>query len=346
MDDMDVLPELKEIAGAVLFAAKQPVTAAQIRNLLRQTAEAAGGATKDFAAASESDVAAAVEDLRADLERAKSGLRVVDIAGGYRIENRPACGPWLRTFLEKGRPNRLSQPAMETLAIIAYRQPVMRSEIEKVRGVAVDQILRNLLDLQLVRIVGRSELPGRPWLFGTTQRFLEHFGLDRLENLPGMSELQRMTDDASREQSAGEAARAFAGSSRQMELPAADGPADPAADAGVAARNADADGDNADADGDGEVRAAGAEACADGETDGDGDEDEDGEEVEDDEELDDDEDLDDEEELDDDEDEDADDEEEDQDDDEEELGDEDEEDGEPGDGDGKEAGGGAGGRMR
>ncbi|MBN2685112.1 MAG: SMC-Scp complex subunit ScpB, partial [Pontiellaceae bacterium] len=86
---------------------------------------------------------------------------------------------------------RLSKPALETLAIVAYRQPCLRSEIEEVRGVSVDAILRKLMDMQLVRVVRRSELPGRPWLFGTTQRFLEHFGINSVDDLPGSQELKR-----------------------------------------------------------------------------------------------------------------------------------------------------------
>mgnify|MGYP001416545598 CR=1 FL=1 len=188
----DVLPELKEIVGAILFAARHPVSLAQIKTVLDRTAELYGGAARDFAAAGEPEIAAAVEAVIVDLDARKLGLRIVEVAGGFRLENQPRCGPWLRTLLEKGRPNRLSQPALETLAIVAYRQPIIRSEIEAVRGVAVDQILRNLLDLQLIRIVGRSELPGRPWMFGTTQRFLELFGLRTLEDLPGMDELRRI----------------------------------------------------------------------------------------------------------------------------------------------------------
>ncbi len=94
----------------------------------------------------------------------------------------------------------LSRPALETLAIIAYRQPCTRAEIEAVRGVAVDQIIRNLMEMQLIRIVGRSELPGRPWLFGTSQKFLEHFGLKRLDDLPGTEELRRLEQEQIRRQ--------------------------------------------------------------------------------------------------------------------------------------------------
>ncbi|MBP7276470.1 MAG: SMC-Scp complex subunit ScpB [Kiritimatiellae bacterium] len=192
MSDSERLPELKEIIGAVLFAAKAPVTMEQLHALLGRAAEQIPGpATRAFAEATREDVQAAVDSLRADFDHGATGLTLSDVAHGLRMENDIRCGPWLRVFLEKAKPNRLSQPALETLAIIAYRQPVMRSEIESVRGVAVDQIIRNLLDMQLIRISGRSDLPGRPWLFGTTQKFLEHFGLRSLDDLPGVDELKR-----------------------------------------------------------------------------------------------------------------------------------------------------------
>lgn len=191
MSEADVLPELKEIVGAVLFAAKQPVTVPQLRKLLKQTAEKYGEVTKDFALATEKQILEAVEALRDEMKTGRPGFQIVALGDGYRLENVPRCGPWLREYLEKGKAQRLSQPALETLAIVAYRQPCVRSQIEAVRGVAVDQILRNLLEMQLIKIVGRSDLPGRPWLFGTTQKFIEYFGLRSLDELPGVEELRR-----------------------------------------------------------------------------------------------------------------------------------------------------------
>ncbi len=195
MSDVEVLPELKQIVGALLFVSKQPLSVADIHRVLQQVAEVWGGNTKDFAAATEADVQAVIEQLRADLSEKRLGVHVTEVANGFRFENDTSCGPWLRHLLERGRPTRLSRPALETLAIIAYRQPVMRSEIEAVRGVQVDQIIRNLLEMQLIKIVGRSELPGRPWQFGTTEKFLEHFGLKNLNDLPGVDELRRLEDD-------------------------------------------------------------------------------------------------------------------------------------------------------
>ncbi len=202
MAEVETIPELKEILGAVLFAAKKPVTPAELATLLKNTAREEGGATEAFAALKSRDVEAALGELREDLSRATLGFGIAEVAGGYRLENDVGCGPWLRQFLQRGKTNRLTRPALETLAIIAYRQPCTRAEIEKVRGVAVDQIVRNLLELQLIRIAGRSELPGRPWLFGTTQKFLEHFGLNELSQLPGVEELRRMEAQRAREQEA------------------------------------------------------------------------------------------------------------------------------------------------
>lgn len=197
MSDIEVLPELKEIIGSLLFAAKTPVTAKEIRKALIGAGETYGGPYEQFASLKEKEILEAVDELREELSKGATGLHVAEVAHGFRLQNNTACGPWVRTLLDKDRSSKLSKPALETLAIIAYRQPVMRSEIESVRGVSVDSILRNLVELQLVKVVARSELPGRPWMFGTTQRFLEHFGLRSLEDMPGMDELKRRDDEDS-----------------------------------------------------------------------------------------------------------------------------------------------------
>ena len=194
MSKVEVMPELKEIIGAMLFGAKAPLTTGDIRRVLKQVAETHGGPTKDFAKATESQVKEAVGQLKSELDQGTAGIHIAEVAKGFRLQNDSSCGPWLRHLLEKGRPNRLSHPALETMAIIAYRQPCTRGEIEAVRGVSVDNIIRNLLELQLIRVVGRSDLPGRPWLFGTTQQFLEHFGINNLDELPGVEELRRMEE--------------------------------------------------------------------------------------------------------------------------------------------------------
>jgi segregation and condensation protein B len=192
MSSIEVLPELKQIIGSLLFAAKKPLTANEIRKVLVDAGSAYGGPYEQFAGIKEDEVVSAVEALKNELPHGGSGLCIAEVAHGYRLQNEINCGPWVRTLLDKDKTARLSKPALETLAIIAYRQPILRSEIESVRGVAVDQVLRNLVEMQLVKVVARSDLPGRPWLFGTTQRFLEHFGLRALDEMPGMEELKRM----------------------------------------------------------------------------------------------------------------------------------------------------------
>lgn len=210
MSETEVLPELKQILGALLFAAKGTVSLSEVRRCLRQVAEDRGGVYRDFSEVAEKDIVAALDQLRDQLRESHFGMHINELAGGYRMENDANCGPWLRELLHKGRANRLSRPALETLAVIAYRQPCTRAEIEAVRGVAVDQILRNLIDLQLIRITGRSEMPGRPWQFGTTQKFLEYFGLNHVKELPGVEELRRIEAEQ-------EAQKAKAGTEAVME---------------------------------------------------------------------------------------------------------------------------------
>jgi len=215
MSDVLVLPELKQVVGALLFGARKPLTPGDIRRVLQQVAENNGGPYKDYAEITKEEIEKAIRELRNDLIPLRTGFTVNEIAKGYRLENDVECGPWLRQMLEKGKAAKLSRPALESLAIIAYRQPVTRAEIESVRGVAVDQIVRNLLEMQLVRVVGRSELPGRPWLFGTTSRFLEHFGLRSLEELPNVEELKKLVESKRPAESAPEPDD----DSSQMDLP-------------------------------------------------------------------------------------------------------------------------------
>ncbi len=195
-------PDLRRVIGALIYGAPEPVTVKSLRKILHNvTASETAPETEDetgslFTKISENEVREAIDALRRDLEDRPVGIQLVEIAEGYRFFTDPECAPWMRHVLQSEKPARLTLPALETLAIIAYRQPVARSEIEGVRGVSVDHVVRNLMELQLVRIVGRSELPGKPMLYGTTQRFLDHFGLKELHDLPGVSELARRDRDA------------------------------------------------------------------------------------------------------------------------------------------------------
>lgn len=190
-EEKHILPELKQIVGALLFATKEPLSIKQIRKVLVETGEFRGGMFEAFTFATEKDVAVSIQCLRDQFLEMKVGLHLQEVAQGFRLTNDPDCGPWIRQMLDKNKTVRLSKPALETLAVIAYRQPCTRAEIESVRGVAVDAMVRNLIEMQLIKSTGRSTLPGRPWLFGTTQKFLEHFGLNSVDELPGISELRR-----------------------------------------------------------------------------------------------------------------------------------------------------------
>lgn len=177
---------LQEIVGALLFASESPLTATDLRECVRGVAPEEGE-TSDvmevYRTCTSREIEQALHGLGKELERAGCGFRLVCAGGAYRLQTAPACGRYVRALLHLDRPNRLSRAALETLAIIAYRQPITKAEIEQIRGVAVDTIVKTLVDLQLVRLVGRSELPGHPFLYGTTSAFLEHFGLASLGEL-------------------------------------------------------------------------------------------------------------------------------------------------------------------
>ena len=177
---------LQEIVGSLLFASQTPLTITDLRQCIRgvepeegENAEVMGV----FQSCTTREVEQAVHGLEKELERSGCGFRLVCAGGAYRLQTAPTCGRYVRALLKLDRPNRLSRAALETLAIIAYRQPITKSEVEQIRGVAVDTIVKTLVDLQLVRLVGRSELPGHPFLYGTTPLFLEHFGLASLSEL-------------------------------------------------------------------------------------------------------------------------------------------------------------------
>lgn len=195
-DDMEgsetAIPGLKQIIGSLIFGAKKPLTARELRKNIEEVAENLGGLFAPYASLKDKDVREALDALGADTARSGIGFTLVDGPDGFLFQTDAACGPWLRHLLDMGRGQRLSRPALETLAIIAYKQPITRSDIEVVRGVSVDHILKTLMEAQLVRIMGRSELPGRPLLYGTTHLFLEHFGLKDVTELPKLDELSRL----------------------------------------------------------------------------------------------------------------------------------------------------------
>ncbi|HUD47659.1 MAG TPA: SMC-Scp complex subunit ScpB [Candidatus Baltobacteraceae bacterium] len=184
--------ELKFILEAILFSAQKALNPKELRDLLAAAVEH-GEEAKPFRKTRESDIVAALEVLQKDHEAANRSYRLACVAGGWQFVSQPQYAPWIMALVgTKARPPRLSQPGLETLAIIAYRQPITRAEIEQVRGVAVDGVMQTLLERGLVEQLGRAEVVGRPMTYGTTVLFLEYFGLRSLEELPAADELRRI----------------------------------------------------------------------------------------------------------------------------------------------------------
>lgn len=195
MESTPPAPDLKSVLEALLFAAARPLTPRELRELLAQAAadDDAPPAAATFKKTKEDALTAALEELAAEHAAAARSWRLACVAGAWQFLTQPEHAPWLRALAgRKARPPRLSQPALETLTIIAYRQPVTRAEMEQVRGVAVDGVLQTLVERGLVEAVGRAEVVGRPVTFGTTAAFLEYFGLRSLEELPAADELRRL----------------------------------------------------------------------------------------------------------------------------------------------------------
>lgn len=189
-------PALKHIVEALVFASQKPISAKEISAALRGAADTAkeNPALAAFAKVKENEIIEAIDALSADYAAAGHAFEIRETVAGWQLVSAPSFAPWLRQLFPESKPARLSAPALETLAIIAYRQPVTRADIEAVRGVAVDGVMQTLLDRQLIRIAGRAEIPGRPLLYETTSHFMEHFGLRNLHELPNAAELRRAAD--------------------------------------------------------------------------------------------------------------------------------------------------------
>ena len=187
--------ELKFILESLLFSAQKPLSVRELREVLANAAghEDAAATAKSLAKTNDSDLTAALEQLAREHEAAGRSYRLACVAGAWQFVTQPEYAPWLKALVgQKIRPPRLSQPALETLAIIAYRQPITRVEIEQIRGVNVDGVMQTLLERGLVQQVGRAEVVGRPMNYGTTALFLEYFGLGSLDDMPAADELRRM----------------------------------------------------------------------------------------------------------------------------------------------------------
>jgi segregation and condensation protein B len=187
--------ELKYILEAVLFSAQKPMSIKEIRDVFATAPDHAEGdeTVRGLKKVKEAELTTALEQLAKDHEEAQRSYRLACIAGSWQFVTQPEYAPWLKALVgHRLRPPRLSQPGLETLAIIAYRQPITRAEIEQVRGVTIDGVMQTLVERGLVEQVGRAEVVGRPMTYGTTSLFLEYFGLRSLEDLPVADELRRI----------------------------------------------------------------------------------------------------------------------------------------------------------
>ncbi len=169
---------LKPLLEALLLVAREPLSLDRLASVIDVVPKA--------------EIGQALRSLQAEYDQAERGLQVVLVAGGYQLVTRPEYGSWIKRLDKSKSSPKLSRSALESLAIIAYKQPIVRSEIEAIRGVETSGVLRTLLERKLVRIVGRKDMPGRPILYGTTRYFLQHFGLRDLSDLPPLREFKEL----------------------------------------------------------------------------------------------------------------------------------------------------------
>lgn len=168
--------EVKRIIEALLFAADQPITEKDLKNILGEIVE-------------DHNVAQLVEEMSAELARVGSPVEIKYVAGGWQLATRREFSPWIRRLYREKTTLKLSPSALETLSVIAYKQPITRSDIEEIRGVECGGVLETIMERKLIKIVGRKETIGRPLLYGTTQEFLKHFGLGHLSELPPIQDI-------------------------------------------------------------------------------------------------------------------------------------------------------------
>ena len=181
---------LSRAIEALLFSAHKPLSIKEIVDLLHGAGAEDELAPNDFAKVRPAEVAGAMEQLKVEYIQNEHGFQLVEKANGWQLVSDPKYAPWVRGLFPAAKPARLTSPALETLAIIAYRQPITRADVEAVRGVTIDSVLQTLMERGLVKISGRAEIPGRPLLYETTEFFLDHFGLRNLDELPNVAELR------------------------------------------------------------------------------------------------------------------------------------------------------------
>jgi segregation and condensation protein B len=181
---------LSRAIEALLFSAHKSLSTKEIVDVLRRAGAEDEFSPNEFANVKPAEVAAAIEQLKIEYIQNEHGFQLIEKAEGWQLASEPKYARWVRELVPAPKPARLSSPALETLAIIAYRQPITRPDVEAVRGVTIDGVLQTLMERGLVKIAGRAEIPGRPLLYETTEFFLDHFGLRNLDELPNVQELR------------------------------------------------------------------------------------------------------------------------------------------------------------
>lgn len=171
----------RAVIEALLLTCENPLTLEQIKNILDSLDTAA--------------IRQILEDLNLEYENANRGMRIIEVAGGFRMVTPAALAPFLKKLYKQRKAEKLSKPALETLAIIAYKQPLAKIEIQSLRNVNVDGVIDSLLEKDLIHISGRKNSPGRPFVYGTTRQFLEHFGLKSLDDLPKVENFAQLKDN-------------------------------------------------------------------------------------------------------------------------------------------------------
>ncbi len=177
--------EAKRVIEAILFTSGRPVLPGDLKRSL------GSGYT-------EAKIEKLVRELQAEYEQDNRSFRILDIAGGFECSTDPKFAPWILKLELQKRARQATQSALETLAIVAYKQPTTRADIEDLRGVDVSGVITTLMERNLIKIVGKKEVPGHPFLYGTTDKFLEHFGLKSIQNLPDISEIKTLIENSVR----------------------------------------------------------------------------------------------------------------------------------------------------
>lgn len=177
-----VKEHIRGVIEAILFVSEKPVTIEQLKKVLDTV-----GAVQ---------IKNTIQELQKDYQQREAGMHIIELAGGYQLLTNPHYASYVRDFYKKKYKERLSKPALESLAIIAYKQPVTRGDVEEIRGVNSDGVISTLEEKELIKIVGKKDVPGHPYIYGTTKQFLEHFGLKSLESLPKLEEFSLIEPDA------------------------------------------------------------------------------------------------------------------------------------------------------